>query len=172
MALDLTAHIRDIADFPKPGIVFRDITPLLAHPEGLAEVVAQLAEPFRDLGVTKVVGIEARGFILATPVAVELGAGFVPVRKAGKLPSAIHRQEYELEYGTDLLEIHRDAVTADDVVLVLDDVLATGGTAAATVELVGQTGARVAALAFLIELGALGGRAALGDAPVTSLITY
>ncbi|MEZ5180789.1 MAG: adenine phosphoribosyltransferase [Acidimicrobiales bacterium] len=172
MAIELTDHIRDIADFPKPGIVFKDITPLLAHPAGLAEVVERLAAPFRDLGVTKVVGIEARGFILATPVAVELGAGFVPVRKAGKLPSAIHRQEYELEYGTDLLEIHRDAVTADDVVLVLDDVLATGGTAAATVELVGQTGARVAALAFLIELGFLGGRAALGDAPVTSLITY
>lgn len=170
--MDLTAHIRDIPDFPKPGIVFKDITPLLAHPEALASVVDQLADPFRDLGVTKVVGIEARGFILAAPVAIALGAGFVPVRKAGKLPSAIHRQEYDLEYGTDLLEIHTDAVGAHDTVLILDDVLATGGTAAATVQLVGQTGASVAALGFLIELGFLEGRAALGTTPITSLITY
>ena len=168
----LTDHIRDIHDFPKPGIVFKDITPLLADPAALASVIDQLADPFRDLGVTKVVGIEARGFILAAPVAIALGAGFVPVRKAGKLPGAIHRQEYELEYGTDLLEVHRDAVGADDVVLVLDDVLATGGTAAATIELIGQTGASVAALGFLIELAFLDGRAALGDADVTALITY
>jgi adenine phosphoribosyltransferase len=170
--LELTDYVRDIADFPKPGIVFKDITPLLAHPPALAQVIDGLAAPFRHLGITKVVGIEARGFIVATPVAIALGAGFVPVRKAGKLPSAINRQEYELEYGTDLLEMHQDAVTADDVVLVLDDVLATGGTAAATIALIAQTGADVAALGFLIELGFLGGRAALGDASVTSLITY
>ncbi|MGN6692945.1 MAG: adenine phosphoribosyltransferase, partial [Aquihabitans sp.] len=124
------------------------------------------------LGVTKVVGMEARGFIFAAPVAVELGAGFVPVRKAGKLPWAVHRQEYQLEYGTDLLEIHQDALAADDRILIVDDVLATGGTAAATVELVGQSGAEVVALAFVIELGFLGGRAALGDAQVASLVTY
>jgi adenine phosphoribosyltransferase len=169
---DLAAHVRDVADFPKPGIVFKDITPLLAHPAALAAAVEGLSEPFRHLGITKVVGIEARGFIFAAPVALALGAGFVPVRKAGKLPSAINRQEYALEYGTDLLEMHQDAVGADDVVLVLDDVLATGGTAAATIELVAQTGAEVSALGFLIELGFLGGRGALGTASVTSLITY
>lgn len=171
-AVDLTAHVRDIPDFPKPGVVFKDITPLLAHPSALAAVVAGLSEPFAPLGITKVVGIEARGFIVAAPVAIALGAGFVPVRKAGKLPGEIHRQEYELEYGTDLLEIHRDAIEAGDRVLVLDDVLATGGTAAATIELIGQSGAQVAALGFLIELAFLGGRAALGEVPVTALITY
>lgn len=171
-AVDLEAYVRDIVDFPKPGVVFKDITPLLASPVALAEVVGRLSAPFAGLGITKVVGIEARGFIVAAPVAVALGAGFVPVRKAGKLPWQIHRQEYELEYGTDLLEIHRDAVSAEDRVLVLDDVLATGGTAAATVELLAQSGAQVAAMGFLIELGFLGGRAALGGTAITSLITY
>ncbi|MFN8018557.1 MAG: adenine phosphoribosyltransferase [Acidimicrobiales bacterium] len=171
-SVDLEAHIRDIQDFPKPGIVFKDITPLLGHGPALGAAVEQLAAPFRDAGVTKVVGIEARGFILAAPVAVALGAGFVPVRKAGKLPWEINRQEYDLEYGTDLLEIHRDAVDAGDRVLVLDDVLATGGTAAATVELIAQSGAEVLALGFLIELGFLGGRAKLPGAAITSLITY
>jgi adenine phosphoribosyltransferase len=170
--VDVSAHIRDIEDFPKPGITFKDITPLLAHPDALAAAVAGLSEPFRDLGITKVVGMEARGFIFAAPVAVELGAGFVPVRKAGKLPWAVHRQEYQLEYGTDLLEIHQDALSADDRILIVDDVLATGGTAAATVELVGQSGAEVVALAFVIELGFLGGRAALADAQVAALVTY
>jgi adenine phosphoribosyltransferase len=170
--VDVSAHIRDIEDFPKPGITFKDITPLLAHPDALAAAVAGLSEPFRDFGITKVVGMEARGFIFAAPVAVELGAGFVPVRKAGKLPWAVHRQEYQLEYGTDLLEIHQDAVSADDRILIVDDVLATGGTAAATVELVGQSGAEVVALAFVIELGFLGGRAALADAQVAALVTY
>jgi len=171
-AVDITAHIRDIEDFPKPGITFKDITPLLAHPAALAAAVDGLSEPYRDLGVTKVVGMEARGFIFAAPVAVALGAGFVPVRKAGKLPWAVHRQEYQLEYGTDLLEIHEDALGPDDRVLIVDDVLATGGTAAATVELVAQSGAAVAALAFVLELGFLDGRSALGDEPVTSLVTY
>lgn len=171
-AVDLQAHIRDIPDFPKPGIVFRDITPLLGDPAALAAAVDELAAPHRGAGITKVVGMEARGFILAAPVAVALGAGFVPVRKAGKLPWEIHRQEYELEYGTDLLEIHRDAVGPEDQVLVIDDVLATGGTAAATIELVGQTGAAVAGLGFLIELTFLEGRALLGDHAVTSLLTY
>lgn len=168
----LAGLIRDVPDFPKAGITFKDITPLLAEPQALAEVVEALAEPHRSAGITKVVGVEARGFILAAPVAVALGAGFVPVRKAGKLPWEIHRQEYELEYGTDLLEIHRDAVGAHDRVLVLDDVLATGGTAAATVALVGQSGADVAGLSFLIELGFLEGRSALEGHAVTSLLTY
>lgn len=171
-AVDLESYIRDIPDFPKPGVVFKDITPLLADPTALAGLVHQLTEPFADLGITKVVGIEARGFILATPVALALGAGFIPVRKAGKLPWQINRQEYALEYGTDLIEIHTDAVGTHDRVLVLDDVLATGGTAAATVALLAQSGATVAAMGFLIELGFLGGRALLGDAAVTSLITY
>jgi adenine phosphoribosyltransferase len=171
-ALDLAGLIRDIPDFPKPGIVFKDITPLLADPSGLAAAVAQMAEPFRGHGVTKVVGIEARGFILAAPVAVALGAGFVPMRKAGKLPWDIHRQSYELEYGTDLLEIHRDAVTAQDRVLVVDDVLATGGTAAAAIELIAQSGASVDAMAFLMELGFLEGRSRLGSTPVTTLLSY
>ena len=171
-AVALEPFIRDIADFPKPGITFKDITPLLADPSALAATVAGLSEPFADLGITKVVGMEARGFIFAAPVAVALGAGFVPVRKAGKLPWAVNRQEYQLEYGTDLLEIHQDAVAADDRVLIVDDVLATGGTAAATVELLGQSGAAVVALAFVIELGFLGGRAPLGDAAITSLVTY
>ncbi|HWJ98503.1 MAG TPA: adenine phosphoribosyltransferase [Acidimicrobiales bacterium] len=170
--VDITAYIRDIDDFPKPGITFKDITPLLAHPEALATAVEGLSEPFQDLGITKVVGMEARGFIFAAPVAVAIGAGFVPVRKAGKLPWAVHRQEYQLEYGTDLLEIHQDALAADDRVLIVDDVLATGGTAAATVELVGQSGAEVVALGFVIELGFLGGRPALGDARVRALVTY
>lgn len=170
--MDLRAHIRDIEDFPKPGVGFKDITPLLGHPGALAAAVAGLSEPFADLGITKVVGMEARGFIFATPVAVALGAGFVPVRKAGKLPWDVHRQEYQLEYGTDLLEIHQDALSADDRVLVVDDVLATGGTAAATVQLVGQSGAEVVALGFVMELAFLDGRAALGDAAVTTLVTY
>ncbi len=170
--LALDGYIRDIADFPKPGITFKDITPLLADGPALAAAVDGLSRPFADLGITKVVGMEARGFIFAAPVAVALGGGFVPVRKAGKLPWAVNRQEYQLEYGTDLLEIHQDALTADDRVLIVDDVLATGGTAAATVELIGQSGAEVAALAFVIELGFLGGRAPLGDAAITALVTY
>ncbi len=165
-------HIRDIEDFPKPGITFKDITPLLAHADALAATISGLSEPFADLGITKVVGMEARGFIFGTPVAVALGAGFVPVRKAGKLPWSVHRQEYQLEYGTDLLEIHQDAVSADDRILIVDDVLATGGTAAATVELLGQSGASVVALAFVMELAFLDGRSALGDAAVSALVSY
>jgi adenine phosphoribosyltransferase len=170
--MELGSFVRDIPDFPKAGIVFKDITPLLADPQGLAAAVAGLAAPFADHRITKVVGIEARGFILGAPVALALGAGFVPVRKPGKLPGENHRQSYELEYGTDLLEIHRDAITEGDQVLVVDDVLATGGTAAATIELVAQTGASVAALAFLIELGFLDGRSRLGASPVTSLLRF
>ena len=171
-AVDVAAFIRDIEDFPKPGITFKDITPLLADAGALAATVHGLSEPFADLGITKVVGMEARGFIFGAPVAIALGAGFVPVRKAGKLPWSVHRQEYQLEYGTDLLEIHQDALSGEDRVLIVDDVLATGGTAAATVELVGQSAADVVGLAFVMELAFLSGRSALGATPVTTLISY
>ena len=171
-AVPLQSFIRDIEDFPKPGITFKDITPLLADPAALASAVHQLSQPFAELGITKVVGMEARGFIFAAPVAVALGAGFVPVRKAGKLPWAVNRQEYQLEYGTDLLEIHQDAISAGDRVLIIDDVLATGGTADATVQLLAQSGAEVVALGFVIELEFLGGRAPLGEAAITTLVRY
>lgn len=170
--VDLASHIREIADFPEPGISFKDITPLLGQPDALRSCVDALAAPHQDLGIDQVVGTEARGFILAAPVAYVLGAGFVPVRKAGKLPHEIARQPYDLEYGTDLLEIHRDAVSPGDRVLVVDDVLATGGTAAATATLVESLGATVVGFAFLIELGFLAGRDALGEHPISSLITY
>jgi adenine phosphoribosyltransferase len=162
--------VRDVADFPSPGVVFKDVSPLLADPEGLRSVVTALARAGRDAGgvpaVDKVVGLEARGFIFAAPVALELGTGFVPVRKAGKLPSATHRVAYALEYGEAVLEIHRDALRPGDRVLVVDDVLATGGTAAAARSLVEACGATVAAVSVLLELASLEGRAALGETPV------
>lgn len=167
-----SALIRDIPDFPKPGVVFKDITPLLGDAAAFAGAVDAIAAPYADAGVVKVTGTEARGFILAAPVANRLSAGFVPVRKAGKLPWTIERQEYELEYGTDLLEVHRDAVQPGEQVLVVDDVLATGGTAAATAKLVETLGGEVVGFAFLIELGFLGGRDLLGGRPIWSLITY
>jgi len=168
----LAALVRDIPDFPKPGVVFKDITPLLGDPDAFRRCIDGVAAPFADQAITKVVGTEARGFIVAAPIAYQFGAGFVPVRKVGKLPWEIERQEYELEYGTDLLEIHRDGVHPGDRVLIVDDVLATGGTAAATARLVAKLGAEVVGFAFLIELEFLHGRDALGDATVVSLITY
>lgn len=168
----LAALVRDIADFPQAGITFKDITPLLADAAALAHVVDAMAAPYADAGIDKVVGVEARGFILAGPVAVRLNAGFVPVRKPGKLPAEIVRQEYDLEYGTDVLEAHRDALESGETVLVVDDVLATGGTAAATELLLSSLGAKVAGFAFLIELGFLDGRARLGGHRATSLLTY
>lgn len=170
--IDLTEFIRDINDFPKPGVVFKDITPLLGDAAAFASCVDQLAAPYADDGVSKVLGVEARGFILAAPVAYRFGAGFVPVRKAGKLPWEIERQEYELEYGTDLLEIHRDAIQPGERVLVVDDVMATGGTAAATARLVEKLGGTVVGFCFLIELGFLNGRESIPDQRITSLITY
>lgn len=167
---DITALIRDVPDFPEPGIVFKDITPLLADPDGLASVVTALADPWRDQPLTAVIGIEARGFLLGTPVAMALGVGFIPVRKAGKLPGPTEGESYGLEYGTDTIEIHADAVSPGDHVLVLDDVLATGGTAAAAGALVERLGATVAGYSFLIELGFLGGRAKLGGAPIERLL--
>jgi adenine phosphoribosyltransferase len=164
--------IRDIPDYPNAGVTFRDITPLLGSAEGFAATVSQLVERFRDAAVTRVIGIEARGFIVGAPVAVALGVGFVPVRKAGKLPWAVAREEYTLEYGTDKLEIHRDAIHPDERVLIIDDVLATGGTARATARLVEALGGAVAGLGFIIELEALGGRAQLGSHRVESLVRY
>ncbi len=165
--------IVDVPDFPEPGIVFKDITPVLADPSALAAVVAALAAAGRDpqgeVVVDRVVGMEARGFILGPPVALALGVGFAPVRKAGKLPRPAHGVTYSLEYGEATLELHHDAVAAGERVLVVDDVLATGGTARATRELVERCGGVVAAVAVLLELTFLPGRAALPGVPVTAL---
>ena len=164
--------IRDIPDFPKAGVVFKDITPLLADQEGFSLVVDSIAGRFEGMGISKVVGIEARGFIIAAPVAHRLQAGFVPVRKVGKLPWEVEAEAYELEYGTGLLEIHSDAVAIDERVLVVDDVLATGGTAAATVRLIERLGAKVVGLGFVIELGFLNGRRRLPGRDMLSLLHY
>ena len=168
----LKDHIRDIPDFPRPGVVFKDITPLLADVDAFRFTVDAIADHFAGQTIDKVLGIEARGFIAAAPVAYRFGAGFVPVRKAGKLPWEIERQEYELEYGSDLLEIHRDAVQPGENVLIVDDVLATGGTASACVHLVERLGASVLGLGFVIELAFLHGRDKLGDQDLVSLLVY
>jgi adenine phosphoribosyltransferase len=168
----LKDHVRDISDYPKPGVTFRDITPLLGDPDAFRFAVDAIADHFSGVEIDRVVGIEARGFILAAPVAYRRGASFVPIRKAGKLPWAVAREEYLLEYGTDKLEIHRDAVHPGERVLVVDDVLATGGTAAAAVRLLEGLGAEVAGLGFAIELVDLGGRDSLKAYEVESLITY
>lgn len=172
-AFDYESLIVDIPDYPEPGVVFKDITPLLGSPEGLAAAVDDIAEHFAGRGITKVVGPEARGFMVGAPVALRLGAGFVPARKPGKLPREVLSASYELEYGTNSLEIHRDALSADDVVLIVDDLLATGGTVQATARMVQQAGARVAGFASLLELVTLHPRAALSqvsDAEVYSLV--
>ena len=158
---DLRDFIRDVPDFPSPGILFRDITPLLASPQAFHQAVAEMAEPFRASPPDKVIGIEARGFMFGSAIARELGVGFVPVRKPGKLPRETFRVSYGLEYGKDSLEIHTDACRAGESVLIADDVLATGGTAQAAAELADRLGARVAGLTFFIELEALKGRARL-----------
>jgi adenine phosphoribosyltransferase len=168
----LKEHVRDIPDYPKPGVIFRDITPLLAAPDAFAATVDALAAPFAEEHIDKVLGIEARGFVFASPVAYRHAAGFVPVRKAGKLPWEIEREEYELEYGTDLLEIHRDAVAPGERVLIVDDVIATGGTAAATASLVERLGGTVIGLTFVIELDFLHGRNKLPGHRVHSLVSY
>ncbi len=169
---NLTSLIRDIPDFPEPGVVFKDITPVLANGEALTELVDALAAPFLDMGVTKVAGIEARGFTLATPVADRLGAGFIPVRKPGKLPYDTIREDYELEYGTDALEIHTDAVEEGDKVLIVDDVIATGGTAAAAVRLLKGVDAEITAFAVFIELVFLNGARQLDGIPLHALVRY
>src|SRR3954451_9983969 len=168
----LRSLIRDIPDFPKPGVGFKDITPLLADPVAFRTTVDALADHFDDARVDKVLGIEARGFIAAAPVARALGVGFVPVRKAGKLPWQVEKEEYVLEYGTDLLEIHQDGVAPGERALVIDDVFATGGTAAATIRLIEKLGGIVAGLGFIVELGFLGGRGQLGGHEVVSLVEY
>ena len=165
----ISSRIRDVPDYPQPGVLFKDITPLLADGPAFAAVVTALAGPYGH--VDKVVGIEARGFILAAPVACRLGAGFVPVRKQGKLPAQTIAESYQLEYGTATVEVHADAFAPGDRVLVVDDVLATGGTAAATASLVRRSGAQVAAIAVMLELGFLDGRARLPGFEVRSLLT-
>ncbi len=159
---DLRRAIRDIPDFPKPGIVFKDITGVLLDAPLFQRTIQAMAAPFASAGVTHVVGIESRGFILGAPVALQLGAGFVPIRKPGRLPSAVERVEYALEYGVDALEVHRDALHWGHCVLVVDDVLATGGTAKAACDLIALLGAQLAGCSFLMELSALGGRQRLG----------
>ena len=164
----IAAHVRDIPDYPRPGVLFKDITPLLGDSDAFGDVVEAIAATFGP--VDKVVGIEARGFILAAPVAFEIRAGFVPVRKQGKLPSATFAQQYDLEYGSAVLEVHQDAFQPADRVLIVDDVLATGGTARATASLVQRTGAHVVGVAVLMELSFLNGRAAIPDIEVRSLL--
>jgi adenine phosphoribosyltransferase len=171
-AIDLRQHIRDIPDFPKPGILFRDITPLLAHPPAFAETIRQLAERFRGRGIEAIVAAEARGFIFAAPLALELQAAFVPVRKPGKLPFTTRRFQYELEYGTDTLEMHVDGVEKGQKVLVVDDLLATGGTVDACCRLLEGCQAQVVGCAFVIELEFLGGAKRLAPRDVFSLIKY
>ena len=169
---DVRRAIRDVPDFPRPGILFKDITPVLASSSLFGRAMMALAAPFERAGITHVVSIESRGFILGAPVALELRAAFVPVRKPGKLPAATVREDYALEYGTDSLEMHADALRGAKGVLVVDDVLATGGTAAAACRLVERAGGKVLACAFMIELAALHGRAKLGDRRVESLVVY
>jgi adenine phosphoribosyltransferase len=170
--MDLKSFIRTVPDFPKPGIQFRDITPLLSAPEAFHEVVHQLATRYRRSGVTTVAAAEARGFIFAAPLALELNAAFVPIRKPGKLPFDTHAFHYELEYGTDTLEIHTDAYRAGDRVLLVDDLLATGGTMKACAQLALKTGAEVVGCAFVIELDGLGGRDKLQPHDCFSLMTF
>lgn len=164
--------IRDIPDFPEPGVVFKDITPIFAEPEAFARLVRLMADPFRAAGVTHVAGIEARGFTLAAPIALELGAGFIPIRKPGKLPYQTIGEDYSLEYGTDRLEVHVDAARPGDRVLLVDDVIATGGTAAASLRLLEQIGAENVGFSVFIELGFLNGRRALPDLPYHALVVY
>lgn len=168
----LRSYVRDIADYPIEGVTFRDITPLLGDAAALAQAVDGMVAQFEGVAIDHVVGVEARGFIFGAAVAYRAGAGFVPVRKAGKLPWAVVREEYSLEYGSDKLEIHRDAIHPGERILIVDDVLATGGTAAATAKLVETLGGVVAGLAFLIEIDELGGRAKLGDRSAKALLHY
>jgi adenine phosphoribosyltransferase len=170
--LDLGPLIRDVPDFPKKGILFKDITTLLKNPRAFKQSIDQLTELVRGLSPTVVIGMESRGFIFAAPIAYQLDAGFVPVRKLGKLPGDVISAEYDLEYGTNTLELHRDAVAPGDRVLIVDDLLATGGTVSATIELVERLHGKVVAVAFLVELMALKGRDRLQDYEVLSLLKF
>jgi adenine phosphoribosyltransferase len=168
--MDLRDFVRDVPDFPSPGILFRDITPLLASPEAFHQAVVAMADPFRGSPPGKVLGIEARGFMFGAAIARELGVGFVPVRKPGKLPRETYRVSYGLEYGKDSLEIHSDACRPGETVLIADDVLATGGTAQAAAELADRLGARVTGMTFFIELEALKGRSRLSSRRLHSVL--
>jgi adenine phosphoribosyltransferase len=170
--LDLYAYIRDIPDFPKPGILFRDITPLLASPAAFRTAVVGLANPFRKSKIDVVAAAEARGFIFAAPIALELNAALVPIRKPGKLPFSTISHSYELEYGSDTLEIHTDAIPAGAKVLVVDDLLATGGTVEACCKLVEKAGGKVVACAFVIELSEFGGRQKVAQYETVTLVRY
>lgn len=168
----LKTKIRDIPDFPKPGVVFKDITPLLADPDGLRHAVTELAKPFKDINITAVAGMEARGFIFGSLVALELNVGFIPLRKPGKLPHTVESVSYTLEYGEASLEAHTDAIKEGDQILLIDDLLATGGTAKASCQLVEKLGGTVVACAFVIELDFLNGREQLANTSIHSLIHY
>ena len=173
--MDFKSIIRDIPDFPQQGIIFRDITPLLAHPQGLTEIIQDFQTKFAELNIgtiDAVIGIESRGFILGAPLAMALGCSFIPVRKPKKLPSAVFRVEYSLEYGTETLDMHQDAIASGKRVIIIDDVIATGGTAVAAAKLVEQSGAELVGYGFLIELDFLNGRKALPEVPIVSLVNY
>jgi adenine phosphoribosyltransferase len=166
----LEAMIRDVPDFPQPGIIFKDITPILQSPQGLREAIDAMVEPFRDAGIDAIVGLESRGFVFGAPIAYNMGLGFVPVRKHGKLPADKIHIEYDLEYGSNIFEVHRDAITPGQRVLLVDDLLATGGTMRASIDLVEQLGGVVAGLAFMVELGFLNGRDRLQGYDLHALI--
>ncbi len=170
--MDLKALIREIPDFPKPGISFKDITTLLNHSEGLNYTIDTLAEKCGALAPDLIVGMESRGFIFGAPLAYKMRLGFIPVRKPGKLPAAVHSVEYQLEYGTDCLEIHQDALHSGARILIVDDLIATGGTAGATARLIQQTGCELVGCAFVIELKDLNGRQQLPQVPIITLVEY
>lgn len=170
--VDLKAYIRDIPDFPKPGIVFKDITPLMGNAAAFKEAIRRLADQFRDKKIDAIAAAEARGFLIAAPLALEIGAGLIPIRKPGKLPYATLSMEYQLEYGRDKLEVHSDALKPGSRILMVDDVLATGGTMKACCDLVKSTGAEIIACAFLLELTFLHGRIKLENYPIFSVLTY
>jgi adenine phosphoribosyltransferase len=170
--MDLRPFIREIPDFPKPGILFKDITTLLRNPTGLKAMIDLFAEKCSDLNPDYIVGMESRGFIVGAPLAYRMNIGFVPVRKPGKLPAQVHSVEYELEYGTDTLEMHRDAVQPGSRILIVDDLIATGGTAGATAKLIEQIGCELVGFAFVIELKDLNGRDRLPQVPIVTLVEY
>jgi len=170
--MDLKSLIRDIPDFPKPGIMFRDITTLLQNSDGLRTAIDGMAAKCEPLQPDYITGIESRGFIFGTPLAYKLGVGFIPIRKPGKLPAPVYAVEYELEYGTDRLEMHSCALKPGDRVLVVDDLIATGGTAKATAEMIQQAGAELVGFCFVVELLALGGREKLPHVPIITMVEY
>ena len=170
--MDLKALIRDIPDFPKPGILFRDLTTLWKDPEGWRSLIDQMSEACQGLSPQYIVGMESRGFILGAALAYKLGVGFIPVRKPGKLPAAVYAASYDLEYGSDRLEMHEDAIEPGSKVLIMDDLIATGGTAAATAELIAQAQGDLVGFVFAVELLALNGRQKLPDVPVLTIIQY